>query len=202
MYLNCHSCYSYRYGTLSEEELLQLGASFGVRTMALTDINHTSAILNFIRLAPKYQIDPVAGIDFRNGVQPCYIGLALNNEGFRELNDFLSEYKHTATPFPNQAPMFENALIIYPFTALQQFNKTNWLPNEYIGLSPQDLLRFSFSTYKHEIKRCVALLSVSFAHKQHFNTHRLLRAIDNNTLLSKLPLSEQAGEQEMFLPLD
>jgi DNA polymerase-3 subunit alpha len=202
MYLNCHSCYSYRYGTLSEEELLQLGASFGVRTMALTDINHTSAILNFIRLAPKYQIDPVAGIDFRNGVQPCYIGLALNNEGFRELNDFLSEYKHTATPFPNQAPMFENALIIYPFTALQQFNKTNWLPNEYIGLSPQDLLRFSFSTYKHEIKRCVALLSVSFGHKQHFNTHRLLRAIDNNTLLSKLPLSEQAGEQEMFLPLD
>ena len=33
-----------------------------------------------------------------------------------------------------------------------------------------------------------------------FNTHRLLRAIDNNTLLSKLPKSEEGNENDQMLP--
>src|SRR5690606_18172318 len=36
--------------------------------------------------------------------------------------------------------------------------------------------------------------------KKDFNTHRLLRAIDNNTLLSKLAKSEQAQETDRMLP--
>ena len=31
-------------------------------------------------------------------------------------------------------------------------------------------------------------------------THRLLRAIDNNTLLSKLSVSEQGSEKDIFIP--
>jgi DNA polymerase-3 subunit alpha len=41
--------------------------------------------------------------------------------------------------------------------------------------------------------------TVTFINKKGFNTHRLLRAIDNNTLLSKLPLSEQTSEADLFL---
>ena len=47
--------------------------------------------------------------------------------------------------------------------------------------------------------KLVILKTVSFQDKKGFNTHRLLRAIDNNTLLSKLPISEQGKETDVML---
>ena len=41
-----------------------------------------------------------------------------------------------------------------------------------------------------------------FENKKGFNTHRLLRAIDNNNLLSKLPKSEEGKETDRMLPHD
>jgi len=67
MFLNCHTYYSLRYGTFSEDELLAFAQKNKVGQMVLTDINNTSACLNFIRKAPKYNIKPIVGIDFRNG---------------------------------------------------------------------------------------------------------------------------------------
>ena len=52
---------------------------------------------------------------------------------------------------------------------------------------------------RHHLEKLVVLAPVTFRDKKDFNTHRLLRAIDNNTLLSKLPLSEQAAENEIML---
>ena len=45
----------------------------------------------------------------------------------------------------------------------------------------------------------VVLKTVSFQNKKGFNTHRLLRAIDNNTLLSKLSKSEEGHINHMML---
>jgi DNA polymerase-3 subunit alpha len=49
------------------------------------------------------------------------------------------------------------------------------------------------------VHKLVLLHPVTFRDKKDFNAHRLLRAIDNNTLLSKLPASEQTSEQEKML---
>ena len=94
MYLNCHTYYSLRYGTFSELELLQLAKDHGVTQLVLTDINNTSACLNFVRKASEYNVRPILGIDFRNGVEPCFVCIAKNNEGFLELNNFLSDHIH------------------------------------------------------------------------------------------------------------
>ena len=76
MYINCHTYYSLRYGTIKPEELLALASENGIQTLALTDINNTSACLDFVRLSKKHQIKPVLGVDFRNGVQQQFILLA------------------------------------------------------------------------------------------------------------------------------
>ena len=47
--------------------------------------------------------------------------------------------------------------------------------------------------------KLVLLLSATFKDKKGYNTHRLLRAIDNNTLLSKLPKNQVASENDKFL---
>ena len=43
---------------------------------------------------------------------------------------------------------------------------------------------------------------VTFQNKRYFNLHRLLRAIDHNVLLSKLPQQANASQQETFVTPD
>ena len=63
MYLNCHSFFSLRYGTLSEVQLLDLAVDHKLDTIALTDINSTSAGLNFVRKAKEKKVKPVLGVE-------------------------------------------------------------------------------------------------------------------------------------------
>jgi len=191
MYLNCHSYYSLRYGTFSEIELLELAKKNDVQTLALTDINNTSACLNFIRKAKDYNINPVVGIDFRNGAKQLYVGLAKNNEGFRELNQFLSQHSEHKIELPERAPHFDNSVIIYPFERVLQLEKSSFADHEFIGVSIEELRKLRFSKLKNLEDKLVVLQTVTIREKKDFNAHRLLRAIDNNTLLSKLEKSEE-----------
>ena len=63
MLLNTHTYYSFCFGTLSVEDLLQLAKQNGHTCLALTDINNTSACFDFIRRAKELDIKPVIGID-------------------------------------------------------------------------------------------------------------------------------------------
>ena len=65
--ISSHSYYSLKYGVMSEKEVLEEAEKHGFKTVALTDINNTSACLNFVRIAERYNIRPIIGVDFRNG---------------------------------------------------------------------------------------------------------------------------------------
>lgn len=196
MLTNCHTYYSFGYGTYSIEELLSEVKRKGYSHVAITDINNTSACLDVLRTAGKeHGLQPVIGIDFRNGVQQKYVGLAINNQGFRELNEHLSAHLHSGDPFPDEAPELRNAYIIYP---LQHYKGWSLRDNEFVGVSIKDLSSLAFLSLKGRTHKLVAMQTVSFADKKHYNAHRLLRAIDTNKLLSMLPISEQGGIDEMM----
>lgn len=197
MYLNTHSYYSYRYGTMSPEDLLKEACKNEIDVLALTDINSTSGNMNFLRLAPRYAIKPVIGIDFRNKTRQQFIGIAKNNEGYYELNKFLADHLHEKLDIFSVAPKFMNVFVIYPFSG---FNRKVLRENEFIGISPQDLNKLKFSHWNSYRHKLVMLQTVSFRNKKDFNAHRLLRAIDQNTLLSKLSKSEEAHDHQMMLP--
>ena len=199
MYLNCHTYYSLRYGTIKPERLLAIASENGVQTLALTDINNTSACLDFVRLSPKYKIKPVLGVDFRNGVQQQFIVIAKNNNGFQEINHYLSRFLHDHNLKIPERPdaIFNDCYVIYPY----QHDKDYTLkPNEFLGIKPQDLNKLKFSKWNTLRAKLVVLQTVSFENKKGFNTHRLLRAIGNNTLLSKLPKNEQGQDTNVMLP--
>ena len=197
MYLNCHSYYSLRYGTIAPKELLALAAKHQFNTLALTDINNTSACLEFVRLAKKEKIKPVLGVDFRNGVQQQFILLAKNNQGFQAINRYLSTFLHDdQLRIPERAPVLPHTYVIYPY---HHENDYRLAAHEFIGIKPSDLNALKFSKWNSRREKLVALRSVSFQSKKGFNTHRLLRAIDNNSLLSKLAPSEQACETDQML---
>ncbi|TYB76583.1 DNA polymerase III subunit alpha [Bizionia saleffrena] len=199
MYCNCHSYYSLRFGTFSEVDLLKLAQENGIHTLALTDINNTSACLNFIRKAKDFNIKPVIGIDFRHGAQQHFVGIAKNNEGFKELNSFLSQHSEQKLKLPETAPLFKDSFVIYPFEKVLQLNKTTFLDSEFIGVSVEELRKLRFSKLKTYTDKLVVLQPVTVRSQKDFNAHRLLRAIDNNTLLSKLSTSEECKITDKML---
>jgi DNA-directed DNA polymerase III PolC len=200
MFLNTHTYYSLRYGTIAPKRLLTLAKELGVEAMAFTDINSTSASLELLRLAEKFKIKPVLGVDFRNGAHQEFILLAKNNKGFQLINSYLSCFlQQSDIEIPKRAKKMSDVFVIYPFEKKIDFELK---PYEFIGVSKQDLETLKFLNSAHLFSKMVVLQTVSFEDKKGFNSHRLLRAIDNNTLLSKLPVSEQGDEFDKFFPLD
>jgi len=197
MYLNTHTYYSLRYGTIKPEALLEIAKYNGIKTFALTDINSTTACLDFVRLADKYNIKPVLGVDFRNGVQQTFVLLAKNNEGFQNINQYLTEILHQKKyTIPAKAPLMDDVFVIYPFSRNTDFKLNK---NEFIGIKPDDISQLKFSKIQLPVNKLLIQQTVSFQNKKGFNTHRLLRAIDNNTLLSKLPVSEQGNKNDTMI---
>ena len=196
MFINVHSYFSLRYGTIKPKDLLESAQELSIPTLSLTDINTTSACLEFVRLAPQHNIRPVLGVDFRNGVQQKFILLAQNNTGFYHINSYLSHFLHSKEyTLPKRSTPLPHTFAIYPFAS---YNGKDLSENEYLGVRIEDINRLKFSSWKHRLEKLVILHTVSFMNKKDFNTHRLLRAIDNNTLLSKLPRSEQGKETDLF----
>lgn len=104
MYLNCHSYYSLRYGTMPVERLVEEMAAGGVSWLALTDINNTMGVMDFIRECRERKIVPAAGADIRNGNTSLYTLIARNNEGFREINEFITRHNLSETEYPTANP--------------------------------------------------------------------------------------------------
>ncbi|TXD49206.1 DNA polymerase III subunit alpha [Polaribacter sp. IC073] len=191
MYLNCHTYYSLRYGTFSEIGLLELAKENNIKSIALTDINNTSACMNFIQQANKYNIRPIIGVDFRNGNQQQFVALAKNNIGFQNINQYLSAFLESKTPIPDIPSYLEEVFIIYPFEKVLQLNMTSFKEHEFIGVSIAEINKLRFSHLNKFEDKIVIQQQVTIRNKKDFNAHRLLRAIDNNTLLSKLATTEQ-----------
>ena len=190
MYLNCHSYYSLRYGTFSEVALLELAVANNVDTLALTDINNTSACMNFIQQAKKHHIQPVVGVDFRNGNAQQFVALAKSNIGFENINRYLSSFLESKTPIPDTPSYLEDVCIIYPFEKVLELHLTSFAEHEFIGISIAEINKLRFSYLKKFEDKLVIQQPVTLRNKRDFNAHRLLRAIANNLLLSKLPTTE------------
>ncbi len=199
LYYNNHTYYSLRYGTLSPEDLVKLAKANGIDILGIADINNSSAVLDFVKICNEEGIHPVAGIEFREGNRYLYTGIAKNNEGFRELNEFLSEHRLKKTALPERPPLLPNCYIVYPFSGL---HPAKLLDNEYIGVLPSESGRLLSSPLKKRQSKLLLRAPVTFTNDRGFELHRNLRAIDNNILLSKLDPSLMASTDEMMLPAD
>ncbi|RKE47116.1 DNA polymerase III subunit alpha [Sphingobacterium detergens] len=194
MLLNVHSCYSLRYGTLSLDQIIEGMLLCGYDTAVLTDINNSSASLNFIKKCRTAGLNGLAGMEFRNGDQLLYIGIAKNEYGFQELNEFMTKANRDEVKLPSTAPEFNNVFLIYPYGAIDVKGLRD---NEFIGIQPTDLNRIVFEPASN-YDRYVILQTVSFR-KHEFKLHTQLRAVAHNLLISQLQSSQVGRPDEVFL---
>lgn len=201
MLLNSHTYYSFKYGAMSPEDLLQNAVASGHDRIAVTDINSTSASLQLLRIASRHKIHVVVGVDFRRGVEQLYVALAVNNHGFEWINSLLTEHLHTRQALPLEPPFAgsDDVIVIYP---LKRAPRRELRDNEYIGIAPHEMFHTTWRADRWPENRYVALATATFRHKRDFNAHRLLRSIDQNTLLSKLPEKEVAAYSDRLMSVD
>jgi len=204
MYLNTHSFFSLRYGTLSPLQLAEAASAIGLKELVLTDINNTSGSYAFIRACQEKSIKPILGIDFRRDNRFLYLGIARNEEGFRELNHFLSTHSLDNIPLPDIAPKFKNCIVIYD-RLTKPLNR--FYSYEYLGVRPEFVHHLFQSPVKNALHKLVALRTLTFVNEDGSKVHKLLRAIDLNTLISKLKPSEYApstarleSQQKLMVP--
>ena len=193
--MNVHSYYSLRYGTLSMEQLIAAMLEQGYDTAVLTDINNSSATLDFVRLTRAAGLNGLVGMEYRNGDSLLFIGIARNTAGFKELNELMTKVNRGTEKLTKTAPAFNDVFVIYTYgsKAVNQLRD-----NEFIGIRPSELNRIMMEPPSNQ-ERYVILHPVSFQPKD-YKLHTQLRAIDHNILISQLRPEQTARPDEVILP--
>ncbi len=192
------------------DKLFEEASRCGVHKLVLTEINNTASYIEMLRLCAErkpgssllhekaHELEIAVGIEFRQNQELRYIIIARNNNGFEKINRLLSHHNRESKKFSERAPEVEDTFILYPFGETEPEQLCS---NEFIGIRKHQLNQFSVYTARKDYpEKFVILHPVTFAHKTDYNVHRLLRAIDNNTLLSKLQPHQQAHPEEVMMP--
>ena len=198
MYLNVHSQYSLRYGTMSVKKLVKEALACGVTEMVLTDINNSTGVMEFMRECRQKGIKPVGGMEFRRDKQLLYIAIAKNREGMKEINDFLTEHNLNQKALPDKAKVFKNVAVIYPYKAVAEPSLLS--ENEYLGVRFDELHGFHEKDLSQVKDKLLALQPVFVADKVEYRLHEYLRGIDLNTLLTMVGPEDKCSRTDRFLP--
>lgn len=166
--------------------------------MALTDINATTGVFDFIAACRRENIHSVIGIDFRINNRQLFVALAINKEGFREMNELLSFHNREKLPLPERPAPFQHAYVIYPLGKEPDILREN----EYIGVAISDFHKLNRAPYDNLRNKLVLLHTVTFRTKHEWELHQLLRSVSNNCLLARLKKEDVCGAYEFMLSPD
>ena len=209
MFLNCHTYYSFKYGTLSPEQLAEGASRRGITALALTDINNTSCAVGWIEECRKRDIKPVLGVEFRSrpatSIDPesgfpsghyLYTGLARNAEGWRELCELLTVSSLEGTPLPQRPPEMEHVYIIY---RPDSFIPDDLRPYEYIGIMPAEANGLYSSRLRDHLDRLVVWQPITYEDETGYKVHKLMRCVDLNIMLGQLDPADSASANEHWV---
>ncbi|WP_183889744.1 DNA polymerase III subunit alpha [Pedobacter cryoconitis] len=194
MYLNVHSQYSLRFGTMSINKLIDEALARGINQMVLTDINNSTGIMQFIRKCREKGVKPIGGIEFRKENRLLYIGIAKSKEGMRQINEFLSHHNLEQQELPDEAPVLSEAYFVYPFGYKVELKKNHFWGIRY------DQLHTLYGQDLNELRpKLLALQPVVFAERIEYRLHGYLRGIDLNSLLTMVAPEDKCRETDHFL---
>ncbi len=181
---------------MSIEELVAEARSLNLGALALTDINTSMGVMEFIMECNEQDIQPAAGIEFYDG-DIRWTGIARNNAGFAELNEYLTDVNLKKRALSKEAPGFGNCHVIYPAGTRKPGELKD---NEYIGIRINEAARLVDPEIRNAPSKLVVWHPVTFRDDADHYIHRNLRAIGRNTLLDNLGARDVASRHEMFMP--
>ena len=195
MILNMHSFYSLRYGTLAPEKLVALAARAGHKQLALTDINNSTGVWDFVAACKQESVKPVAGMEIREEHRLLYVLLARSWAGFEQINAFRTDLNLNELSAPMQAPEFSEVFVLYPLDNLPDKLRDN----EFIAVRVWDLVKLHTGRFKALQHKMLALSSATFSGPNTRALNKHLCAVARNTLIDRLKPGDYAHESELLV---
>ena len=200
IHLNTHSVYSPMRGLLSLPDLVNLSRSCGMDTLALTDVNGMWGFIRFVQHCKDAGIYPIAGTNLITKTEEvvllaesqygyenmCRAVSAVHDNADRSVTEILKKNCAGLFVLSHREPTLKKLIEFIPDTHL------------FIELRP-GIQESAAQKLTKELKlEMVATGDVYFRDPGDHNADVTLRAIENNTTLEQLNISECKTDQHWF----
>lgn len=201
VHLHTHSSYSPMYGVPTLESLCQAVRAQGQDTLALTDTNGLYGAIRFLDVARDAGLKPILGAELVHGTHRAVL-LAKTPTGYANLCRVLSA-RHCDESFDFIGTVAQHRAGL-EILSDDRIALTAWSHN-----SPEDLcVELTPGPDMHEAVafsrqagfQTVATARASFLRPADYHAHRLLRAIAENTTLSRLRADQCCAPSHWLMP--
>jgi error-prone DNA polymerase len=202
VHLHVHSNYSFCRGAATVENLVDAAVARGMPAMAQTDINGVYGLVWFLQYAQDRGLRPIVGSELRTETERAVL-LARNRQGYETLCRIISR-RMSEAGFCLSDALMENRehLVVMSdrVPLLRALGRQNGTSRMYVELNDPETEAPLMDFSRRSGIPPVATNDVYFVDPSDFALHRLLRAIDLNTSLSRIPPEEVAGEDRWLKP--
>lgn len=201
VHLHTHSSYSPMSGIPTLEALCQAAGKQGAQYFSLTDTNGLYGAIHFLGVAREAGLKPILGAELIHGPHRAVL-LAKTPYGYANLCRILSARHCDASfDFIKTVAQHRAGLIILSDTecALRQWQKES-KDDLYVELTPGPSLAEAVAFSRAHQLSPVATTRAHFLMPSDYQAHRLLRAIAENTTLSRLKVDQCCAPSQWLMP--
>ncbi|NQT27709.1 DNA polymerase III subunit alpha [candidate division KSB1 bacterium] len=191
IHLHTHSQYSMMRGTAKLETLCKAVLNRGMDTLTVTETNGLYGLIFFQQIAEETGVRPIFGAEISTGEERAVL-LVQTSEGYANLCRMLT-LRHTAEEFvlSSELQNYSTGLAVLS-DSRTVLNTMKGRPHVYAeligGRNWRPVLQFA----RENTIPPVATNAVHFLDPDDYELHQLMRAIDLNAKLSRLPERETA----------
>jgi len=193
--LEVHTYYSMLRSTLPPKHLFKLLTDKGFQQFALADLNNLYGMMFCHQMAREQGLDMIVGTTLNDHARRKAVLLVKDSHGYSNLTNLITR-RQAEEGFDLEQALegrLRGLVLLTPDRdLLRRFNSND----TYVSLEPG-----SFGLYrwaKREHMQMVANIPVYMGSPRGYHLHRILRAIDLNTKLSRLP-EEELLPREYYL---
>ena len=202
VHLHTHSSYSPMSGVPTVEELCQAAWAQGQDTLALTDTNGLYGAIRFLEVARAAGLKPILGAELIHNTHRAVL-LARTPEGYANLCRILSA-RHGEEAFDCLSTVARHraGLVILSddLPAITAWRQDS-IEALYVELTPGPDLQEAVAFSRRTGLPPVATTRASFLRPADYHAHRLLRAIAENTTLSRLRPDHCCSPSHWLMPV-
>ena len=199
IHLHVHSSFSKGWGTGSPEELCRSALNMGMNSFALTDTNGLYGLIFYLETARELGISPIVGSEITTDNERAVL-LVKDREGYSNLCRIISARKcHRDFELIGALKAYRKGLIIFSddFRLLKTLKRDS-SRDIYVEMSPGYNMHKCLAFARESKLPPLATNRVYLVKKEQFRLHRVLRAVDLNSKLSRLKREDCCGGHNFF----